>query len=151
MVPLRFMAVVVLALLGGVQSGCQPSAGRRERLNSTYAPTRAQAVVQSAEAGDATAIHKLVDLLEDEDRGVRMYSILALRRLCGVDYGYRYFESEAQRLIAVERWRDAIRAGEVRLVQGGPEARRKEPGSLAADVGATDGSAVEDARGAERK
>lgn len=145
------MAVVVLALLGGVQSGCQPAAGRRERLNSTYAPTRAQAVVQSAEAGDATAIHKLVDLLEDEDRGVRMYSILALRRLCGVDYGYRYYESEAQRLIAVERWRGAIRAGEVRLVRGRAAEGRMDTGSLAADVAAEDVSASEDARGAERK
>lgn len=151
MVPLRFMAVVVLALLGGVQSGCQPSAGRRERLNSTYAPTRAQAVVQSAEAGDATAIHKLVDLLEDDDRGVRMYSILALRRLCGVDYGYRYYESEAQRLIAVERWRDAIRGGEVRLVRGSAAEGRKNTGALAADVAAEDVAASEDARGAERK
>lgn len=125
MVPKRRSTFVVLVVLAGVIPGCQSPASRRERLNSTYAPTRARAVVQSAEAGDATAIHKLVDLLEDEDRGVRMYSIVALRRLCGEDYGYRYYDSESERQLAVERWRQAIRDGDVRLV--GNRGRSESP------------------------
>lgn len=102
-------------LLAVTISGCQSPATRREELNSTYAPTRARAVVASAEAGDATAIHKLVDLLADEDRGVRMYAIVALRRLCGVDFGYRYYAPEVERQAAVDRWREAIRSGEVHM------------------------------------
>lgn len=112
-------AILSISLLASAISGCQSSAARRQELNSTYAPTRARAVVASAEAGDATAVHKLVDLLEDEDRGVRMYAIIALRRLCGVDYGFEYYAPEVERQAAVDRWREAIRAGEVHLAPGG--------------------------------
>jgi len=72
--------------------------------------------VEVAERGEVEAIHKLVDLLEDSDKGVRMYAILALRRLCGVDHGYHYYAKERDRAAAVTRWRHALRAGEVKIL-----------------------------------
>jgi hypothetical protein len=101
--------LVVLAIV----AGCANPAAERKQLSSPDPLSRARAAVSLAEAGDATAVHKLVDLLEDRDRAVRMYAILGLKRLTGNDYGYRYYESEAQRAVSVDRWRQALQRGEV--------------------------------------
>jgi hypothetical protein len=103
----------IVVLLG--TAGCQGSATWRDRLSSPNPLDRAQAVVAVYARRDAEAIPKLVDLLEDPDSAVRMYAIVALRRLCGEDFGYRFYESAALRDAAVDRWRAALRAGEVRL------------------------------------
>lgn len=70
-----------------------------------------------AEAGDTGAIHQLVNLLEDGDSGVRLYAQLALERLTKQSYGYRYFDDEVVRGEAIERWREALRRGEVAVVK----------------------------------
>jgi hypothetical protein len=93
--------------------GCDRSVGRRQQLASANPLDRAQAAVGTSEAGDLVAVHKLVDLLEDPDDAVRMYAMLALRRLCGEDFGYRYYESAPARAAAVQRWRQALRSGQV--------------------------------------
>ena len=66
--------------------GCAGGATNRERLKSPNAYERASAAVRSAEAGDAGAIHTLVDLLQDIGGGVRLYAIRALERLTGRTY-----------------------------------------------------------------
>jgi HEAT repeat protein len=99
---------------------------------------RALAAVRLAEAGDAGAVHELVDLLEDSDRAVRMYAILALVRLTGADYGYTYYGSDLERAVAVRRWREALRAGEVvvrpraAVPEGAPDAPQPNDPSVSA-------------------
>ena len=102
----------VLAWLGCV-FGCGSSGGGRAEMASAYPLDRVRAAVQSAEAGDADAVDLLIELLDDADRAVRMYSILALERLCGEDYGYRYYAPEAERTAAIARWREARQSDEV--------------------------------------
>lgn len=111
---------VAAALLLG--AACAPT---RKDLRSGNPLDRARAVVALAEQRDAQAIPKLVDLLDDRDPGVRLYTIQALERLTGESFGYRYFDGPADRAAAVQRWRDALRAGEVHL-----------RGAAAADAGA---------------
>ncbi|MBU0639142.1 MAG: HEAT repeat domain-containing protein [Planctomycetes bacterium] len=137
------------SLLGLTVLACHPAESQRRRLASANAFDRAQAAVTLAEASDPEAVQKLVNLLEDQDRAVRMYAILALRRLCGEDYEYKYYAPEPERLRAVQRWRDALQAGEVvvqprtaRLPSGeagstDPEADARSPASGGA--GQTDG------------
>ncbi|MCK4342202.1 MAG: HEAT repeat domain-containing protein [Phycisphaerae bacterium] len=96
--------------------GCDSTAARRRALASGNPLDRARAVVQVAEGRDPDAVHKLVDLLDDPDKTVRMYAIIALKRLCGQDYGFRYYADETERRAAVQRWRQALRTGEVTLV-----------------------------------
>jgi len=91
-------------------TGCQAP---RDRLTAAEPLERARAVVALADAGDTAAVQELVNLLEDPDRAVRMYAILGLVRLCGKDYGYKYYGTDVERAAAVGRWRDALRAGEV--------------------------------------
>jgi hypothetical protein len=104
--------------------GCQSPRGGRADIASTYPLDRVRAVVRSAEAGDAGAVDLLIELLDDSDRGVRMYSILALERLCGENHGYRYYAPEAERAAAIERWRAARQRGEV-VVRTTPGQRAK--------------------------
>ena len=93
-------------------AGCD-SAARREQLVSPYPLDRARAAVQLAEAGDTKSVDLLIELLNDQDRGVRMYTILALERLCGETYEYNYYDPEPRRAAAVARWREARRRGDV--------------------------------------
>jgi HEAT repeat protein len=95
-------------------AGCGQSTTRHQ-LGAANPLDRAQAIVQVYETHDIQAIQKLVDLLDDRDSAVRMYAILALRRLCGVDFGYRFYEDAAAREAAAERWREALRNGQVTL------------------------------------
>lgn len=107
----KSVGFTLLVLVAGL-TACGPP---RARMDDPYAPTRARAMVQSAEARDASAIPRLVALLEDDDSGVRLYAILALERLTGERMGYDYGAPEPARAAAVRVWRDALREGRVRL------------------------------------
>lgn len=113
------MSAVVLAwaLLG--PAACRSPASARQQLTSSNPLDQVTAAVALAEARDPQAIHRLVALLEDRDRAVRMYAILALERLCGQTYGYKYYEAEASRAAAVRRWQNALRGGRVALLPDG--------------------------------
>ena len=105
---------LVVATAGLVCSpGCGTSGTRRQQLVSPYPLDRVRAAVELAEAGDAQAVDLLIELLDDRDRGVRMYAILALERLCGETYGYNYYDPELPRAAAIKRWREARQRGEV--------------------------------------
>jgi HEAT repeat protein len=119
----RVRIACTAAGLGLALAGCHQSAVAR--LSALDPSERAAAIVSLADAGDASAVHKLVDLLEDRDLGVRMYANLALVRLCGTDYGYHYYDPEPVRGRAVDRWRDALRDGQVTVL---PPAARTAPG-----------------------
>jgi len=124
-------AVTIIACL----TGCDQGALRRRQLSSENPLDRTEAIVESCQARDLQAVHKLVALLDDPSDAVRMYAIQALRRLCGVDYGYRYYASAAQREAAVERWRQALRGGELALRPAAP-VNVSDPGELPATAGA---------------
>lgn len=100
-----------MALLLG---GCTRPA-RRADLDALYPVDRARAVVRLADQGDIKSVQRLVELLDDEDAAVRMYAILALERLCGENLGYEYHAPEADRRVAIERWREALREGRVHV------------------------------------
>jgi hypothetical protein len=112
-------------------AACQSTTSRREQLAFGTPVDQVRAAVWLAESGDAEAVHTLVGLLEDRDRTVRMYAILALRRLCGESYGYEYYASDTQRQAAVMRWQAALRDGAVTLrtasAGDGPDAGAAPP------------------------
>lgn len=99
-----------LLLIGGA---CSSRSDVRRQLGAPNPLDRAVAAVEVAEERDPQAVHRLVDLLEDSSAAVRMYAILALERLTGSDYGYEYYADPAERAAAVNRWREALRAGAV--------------------------------------
>gem|GEM_PF-3291960 len=113
-------------LLACALGGCAATLSDRERLDASFAPDRAQAVVRLAESHDTQSIHKLVELLQDHDQAVRMVAILALQRLTGETFGYRYYDDAARRGAAVERWRGALREGKI-VVRAGSAAQDAAP------------------------
>ena len=104
------MAAAVLAWL----CGCLTVGDYyRQRLQSPIPHERGRAVVAMEGTGDPRVVPALVDTLEDPDAGVRLLTIQALIRMCGNDYGYRYYQDESRRAAAVQRWRAALRNNEI--------------------------------------
>lgn len=128
----RFIRPALAVACLGCLASCNPPAAQRRQLSSPYPPDRARAAVAAAEAGDAKAIDLLIELLDDRDRAVRMYSILALERLCGRTYGYRYYDPEPQRRAAIARWRQARQRGELVLLRRAPGPEPPEAAKVAA-------------------
>lgn len=116
LVPALACGVLIAALCAGCRSG---TAGKPQ-IASNHPLDRAQAAVRTAERGDANSIHALVDLLEDPNDVVRMVAIHSLRRLCGEDFGYRYYADPVERAAAVGRWREALRSGTLRVAAEWP-------------------------------
>lgn len=88
-------------------AGCRAPGG----LESTNPYERAHAAATRAEAGDESAVARLVALLQDEDPAVRLYAIRALYRLRGTTLGYKYYAPEGERAVAVRRWQEALQTG----------------------------------------
>jgi len=70
---------------------------------------RIKAIVEAGRERDDKAVPLIVDRLEDEDEGVRLYSIIALEKITGERFGYDYGDSMSERAGAVERWRNFVR------------------------------------------
>ncbi len=74
-------------------------------MEAPHATTRAAAARAAGLGPHPEHAHRLVDLLEDEDRGVRREAIVALRRLSKRFLGYRPDDSPERRAKAVDLWR----------------------------------------------
>ena len=109
---------LALLVLPGL-NGCNSSARCRSGITSPYPLERVRSAVRCAEAGDARAVDLLIEMLDDQDQGVRMYSILALQKLCGEDYEYEYYAPDSERSAAIARWRQARQRGEVSVQPAG--------------------------------
>lgn len=102
-------SIILVCLTGCLTAGDY----YRARLQSPIPLERGQAVVALEQTGDPDVIPALIETLEDPDAGVRLLAIQALQRMCGSDYGYRYYHDESRRSAAVERWREAVRNNEI--------------------------------------
>jgi hypothetical protein len=107
----RLLRTGVLALATLLAAGCGPPRTRYpEALNSERPDERLAAIRYAADTQDRSVMGLLVDRLDDEDEGVRMYAILALERLTGTRLGYRYQDPPSLRWQAIERWRRHLSA-----------------------------------------
>ena len=120
--PLRLL---LLATMLGAIVGCG-STHWRDRLQSEDPLERIAGAKQAAEAKDPEAVPLLIDRLEDDDEAVRMYTIMALRRLEGTDLGYKYWSDEVDRARAAQRWREYLRA---KRQQTNHQAPAEQPGN----------------------
>jgi hypothetical protein len=94
------MALVVSSLL----TGCTRPDWRTQ-LQSEDPLHRISGAITAGQARDRSAAPLLVDCLQDNDEAVRMYAILALKRIEGTDLGYRSWADEADRTHLAQRWR----------------------------------------------
>ncbi len=101
-------------------------------------------IVEAGKRRDTTVVPTLIDLLDDEDEGVRFYAILALERITGTRRGYDYASSEAARAGSVRAWRRWLEQGEVS--GEGPERTASPDGQASEEIRATVNGPVESNR-----
>lgn len=108
-ISLRFGAYVV-GVIWVSGSGCTPGAqSYRAGIQSERPTDRIRAIYKAGELRDPLAVALLVDRLEDEDEGVRLYAFLALERITGKRFEYDYAATPQSRAQAVDRWRAFVR------------------------------------------
>ena len=124
----RLIAVVLGSLAGIACSGPGPEKDVRNPDPSGKIPAYKEAVREK----DRKAARQMVKDLDSEDPAVRMFAIIALRRLTGGDeFGYQYFDDEHDRRPAIKRW-------EHWLSGKGHSNDRPEQDATAGSSGATD-------------
>jgi hypothetical protein len=94
-----FLASV--GLLAG--TGCGPSPVKD--INNPDPSGSIPAMEMAADRRDWRAVAPMVKDLESDDPAIRFYAIEGLRRITGKTFGFHYYEDEAQRQEAVDRWK----------------------------------------------
>ena len=108
-----------LVVLG---SGCWGGGGRYDvkKISSARPEVASKAMTQAAEKKDREAIFPLVKRLYGDDAAMRLSAILALKEITGEDMGYRLYESEVERMAAIQRWENWL------IAEGLPEVEVSE-------------------------
>jgi HEAT repeat protein len=103
------LACGLLVLACGLLVACGETARRAVRpaedLAHPYGGVRMRAVGEVRRTGDTTHVPALIELLDDDDPGVRMAAGSALVALTGHDPGYEPWADAAERRAQVEAWR----------------------------------------------
>lgn len=73
-------------------------------MNNPDPTVRIRAIKWAGENKLDSALPRLVDLLQDEDRAIRYYAIAALRHITGTDHGYDFKSDARTRSEAIKRW-----------------------------------------------
>jgi hypothetical protein len=63
------------------------------------------AIQKAVREKDQSAVPQLIKDLDSDDAAVRMYANHALEELTGQNFGFRYYDDDAQREPAVQRWK----------------------------------------------
>ncbi len=100
---LKIASFILISLLlygcgGGLKEPCI------DHLNSPTPIFRIRAAKWAGDNKNTEAVGPLVNLLKDEDRSVRLYSIEALKRITGNDFGYKVQDAPAKRAKAIAKW-----------------------------------------------
>ncbi len=97
-----------LIVLSMLIVGCARPVGRG--IADDDASFKIPAIKSAVSEKNAKAIPQLVEDLDSEDAAVRFYAIEGLRRLTGETFGYRFYDNEADRREAVEKWKQWLEA-----------------------------------------
>jgi hypothetical protein len=91
-------------ILAFASVGCAEPAGPRVVANPDLS-VKIPAIKQAANTHDREGISAMIDELSSDDPAVRFYAIEGLRRATGQTLGYRFYDDEAERQPAIERWK----------------------------------------------
>jgi len=116
--PTRITIMFLLFVFPLAISACAAPAFLQSDIQSEDPANRILAIRAAAEARDTQSVPLLVDRLEDEDRAVRFFTILALDKITGHRFGYDYAMPDVDRRKAVEKWRAYIRRGRKGVAAG---------------------------------
>jgi hypothetical protein len=92
------------------------------------------AIQKAVREKDQSVVPQLIKDLDSDDAAVRMYANHALEELTGQNFGFRYYDDDAEREPAVQRWK--------RWLTETQEAGRGGKGSRGGEEGGGGASAV---------
>ena len=125
----RMVHVLCLCLSAGAISGCGWSPFARRDicadLQHEDPSVRLAAIHRAGREKMPEAVPYLVDRLTDSEEDVRFFAIEALKRITGLDHGYRYWDSRAGREQALERWSRWLTQGRGKTASSRPAKERK--------------------------
>ena len=98
--------LVVLALAISLGTGCSLAPKSFRKLTDPAPIVRARSVGLGENLPSAQVIPRLIDRLEDEDRVVRLAAFEELKKETGQTLGYVPWAPDAERAVAVARWRE---------------------------------------------
>jgi len=110
MTVLRLGAIAVVL----AQTSCGPPA-IDGGFDSANPAAKMYAIQYAAQDGDRSAINSIIEQLSSDDPAVRLMAIGALQKLTGQTYGYCSYDPAWQRQVAIDRWVQASKAGELNL------------------------------------
>jgi hypothetical protein len=96
------IALFSVALAFGIGGCFSPDP---KSIKSDNAASAVPAIKDAADAGDRTAIPRLIDDLDDNDPAIRFAAITALQKMTGQSFDYNYYDDAPDRQAAVQRWR----------------------------------------------
>ena len=108
-----FSYILVVVLLYGCSSSYLDRDLGLDDLDNQDIMVRIMAIKWAGDNSVSQAVPYLVDNLQNEDKAVRFYSIEALRRITGTDFGYDYKASPNSRAQASERWQSFLKSNEM--------------------------------------
>jgi len=89
------------------------------------------AIQKAVREKDQSVVPQLVKDLDSDDAAVRMYANHALEELTGQNFGFRYYDDDAEREPAVQRWK--------RWLSQTQEAKRSKGSSSGGSGGSEEG------------
>jgi hypothetical protein len=95
------LIVVIVAL---ASAGCSEPTGPRVVANPDVS-VKIPAIKEAARTRDRAEIDAMIEQLASDDPAVRFYAIEGLRRATNQTLGYRYYDDEEQRKVAIARWK----------------------------------------------
>jgi hypothetical protein len=101
----RFTIPLALAAVA-----CSGTTGPRTVANPDPS-VKVPLIEQAVKNHDHSVVPQLVHDLRDDDPAIRMFSIDALHQLTGQTFDYNYYDDDATRVPAEERWDQWLAAG----------------------------------------
>ena len=100
-----YLPIIIIIVIG---CDSPKKIGGLADLENPDPTVRIRAIKWAGENQVHDAVPLLVDRLQEQDRSVRFYAIMALRRITGDDLGFDYKADSAQRAEAVKKWRQSL-------------------------------------------
>ncbi len=104
---LRCTLLLVCALVVSCRAPALQVTGDPEAdLANSDPRVRIAAALQVVEEGRRDLAYRLVENLSDRDEAVRFYTSIAVRKVTGMDFGFKAYDDIAERARAIQRWQE---------------------------------------------
>ncbi len=103
------LCFVVIAMVVGCVASTPQTGTIYQRLQNEDPAVRIEAIIQAGDRKDTKAVPLLVDRLSDTQPDVRLFAIMALRKITGMDFGWRAYDPADKRNLAIRRWQQWIK------------------------------------------